>query len=195
MDKTQLDKILKDHSLWLQGKGGAMADLLGAYLQRADLRGAGLYGADLRGADLRWVNLYGADLRWVNLYGADLRGANLREANLREANLRGANLREANLPKFQITPKGYPMIGFKKLIGDTVCVLEIPAEAERTASLVGRKCRAEYAKVISGSGASSRGGDYVEGQTVYPDKYDGDIRVECTSGIHFFQTYEEAKEY
>ena len=185
MDKTQLDKILKDHSLWLQGKGGAMADLLGAYLQRADLR-----EANLRGASLRWVNLYGADLRWVNLYGVNLYGANLREANLREANLRGANL-----PKFQITPKGYPMIGFKKLIGDTVCVLEIPAEAERTASLVGRKCRAEYAKVISGSGASSRGGDYVEGQTVYPDKYDGDIRVECTSGIHFFQTYEEAKEY
>ena len=36
---------------------------------------------------------------------------------------------------------------------------------------------------------------YEPGKIVYPDKYDPDIRVECTNGIHFFQTYEEAEEF
>ena len=101
------------------------------------------------------------------------------------------------MPKFQITPKGYALTGFKKLSNGTVAVLEIPADACRTASLVGRKCRAEYVKVVSGEGYDKRTGKvhYKPGEIIYPDKYDDDIRVECTHGIHFFQTYEEAEEY
>jgi hypothetical protein len=89
------------------------------------------------------------------------------------------------------------MYGFKKLADDTVAVLVIPSEAERTASLIGRKCRAEYVEVISGEGYDRHTGKvyYKPGATIYPDKYDGDIRVECTNGIHFFQTYTEAEEY
>ena len=178
------------------------ADLYCADLYGADLRSANLYGANLYGADLRSVNLSGADLRSVNLSGANLHSANLTGANLYGADLygadlRSANLHSANLPRFQITPKGYSMIGFKKLSGGTVAVLEIPSEAGRTASLIGRKCRAEYVKVISGEGYDGHTGKtyYKEGEIVYPDKYDPDIRVECTNGIHFFQTYEEAEEY
>ena len=141
--------------------------------------------------------LWGANLRSANLEGADLRDAYLEGANLEVANLWGADLRSAKTPKFQVTPKGYPMIGFKRLANGSVAVLEVPSEAARTASLVGRKCRAEYIKVLSGTGYDKyKNTTYYEpGKIVYPDKYDPDIRVECTNGIHFFQTYEEAEEF
>jgi len=177
-------------------------NLEGADLWGANLEGANLEGANLRSANLRSVNLEGADLWGANLEGANLRSANLEGANLEGANLWGANLRSANLrsaktPKFQVTPKGYPMIGFKRLANGSVAVLEVPSEAARTASLVGRKCRAEYIKVLSGTGYDKyKNTTYYEpGKIVYPDKYDPDIRVECTNGIHFFQTYEEAEEF
>lgn len=66
--KTELNKTLELHKMWIDGKEGGI---------KADLRGANLRGADLRGADLR---------------GAALRGANLRYADLRDASLRGADL-------------------------------------------------------------------------------------------------------
>ena len=102
-----LKKILDEHLLWLNGKGGSRANLCDADLSGADLRCANLRNADLRNADLRCANLSDADLRDAdlrganlsnaNLFGANLRGANLRGANLFGANLRGANLRGADL--------------------------------------------------------------------------------------------------
>jgi uncharacterized protein YjbI with pentapeptide repeats len=122
MKQKELEKILRVHKKWLEGKGGEMADLSSedlrgldlrwANLRRADLRradlngvdlnGADLNGADLTGADLRMANLHSADLIRANLYGASLDGADLRMANLhgaslRDADLSGADLRMANL--------------------------------------------------------------------------------------------------
>ena len=93
MNKTDLEKILTEHTLWLHNEGGKRADLRGADLGEADLKGANLREADFRGA---------------NLGEADLRGANLREADLRETtlgwtNLGGARLSEANLD-FSVFP-------------------------------------------------------------------------------------------
>ena len=92
-----LKKILEEHLLWLNGKGGRRADLSGANLCDADLRDANLRGADLSGANLRGADLRGANLRGANLRGADLRDADLSGANLFGANLRGADLRDADL--------------------------------------------------------------------------------------------------
>ena len=36
---------------------------------------------------------------------------------------------------------------------------------------------------------------YRVGETVKPDRYDDDVRVECTSGIHFFITKPEAESF
>jgi hypothetical protein len=193
-----LKETLELHQKWLNNEpGGVRANLRGADLSGANLSWANLRGADLRGAYLSWANLHRANLSGADLSGANLSWANLRGADLRGVNLSGANLIRANLPDFQITPKGYPMYGFKKLSNGTVAVLKIPAEAKRTASLVGRKCRAEFAWVVSGSGASKHDPEflYTEGMLVQSDAYDDDIRVECTGGIHFFQTYEEAEAY
>lgn len=163
---------------------------------KADLRGADLRGADLRGAILYGADLRGADLYKANLYGANLYGANLHKANLHKANLYGANLLGANLPDYGAAPIGYEVYGFKKLVDGSICVLKIPAEAKRTYSLVGRKARAEFAHVVEGSGCQGKnysGVFYETGTTVYPDKYCDDIRVECSHGIHFFLTREEAE--
>ena len=97
-----LKKILDEHLLWLNGKGGSRANLCDADLSGADLRCANLRNADLRNADLRCANLSDADLRdadlrCANLSNADLFGANLRGANLSDANLRNADLRNADL--------------------------------------------------------------------------------------------------
>ena len=59
--KPQLKKILVDHKKWLNGDGGARADLRHADLRHVDLRHADLYYADLRHADLRH-----ADIRSIN---------------------------------------------------------------------------------------------------------------------------------
>ena len=92
-----LKKILEEHLLWLNGKGGRRANLRGADLFGANLRGADLRGANLCDADLRGANLFGADLSGANLCDADLRGADLSGANLCGADLSGANLCDANL--------------------------------------------------------------------------------------------------
>jgi len=166
MTKDELDKILKDHMDWTKGRDGGKR-------------------ANLRGADLR---------------GADLSGANLSDANLRGAYLSGANLSDADLPPFQI-PQDGTLTAYKKAAGHVVKLL-IPAKAKRTASLVGRKYRAEYVKVLAiYPKCESVHGDHDEktiykvGEIVRPDSYDADIRIECSHGIHFFLTREEAEAY
>jgi hypothetical protein len=203
------------------------ADLRGAYLREADLRGANLYGANLRGADpcganlcganLRDANLYGANLRYADLCGADLCGADLCCANLHDANLRGADLRGANLyganlsdaktdektrlPAFLIVPQLGAFIAWKKA-GGHIVKLEIPADARRVSTPVGRKCRAEFVRVLEIEGADEAVTEehgprtfYRVGEIVRPDSYDDDWRVECSHGIHFYMTREEAMQW
>lgn len=162
----------------------------------ANLRGADLNFSILRGANLSGANLSDANLRMADLRGANLTGANLRGADLRDANLSGARLSGAQLPRFQIPEEG-ELIVYKKLKRDVICRLRVPPEAKRTASLVGRKCRAEFVEVLSGEGDSlyDEGTTYTVGSVIRPNRYDPDIRVECTNGIHFFLTREEAEEY
>jgi hypothetical protein len=158
----------------------------------ADLRYANLGGANLQGANLRDSNL-----RYANLQCANLQCANLQCANLQCANLEDANLQGAKLSDFQIVPQEGSFIAYKK-VNTGVIKLLIPEDAQRTSTLVGRKCRASYVKVLEGSGVSlthTSKLEYKEGEFVYPDKYDDDIRVECTHGIHFFMTKKEAENW
>jgi len=200
--QKQLKEVLRLHKLWLEG------DLVGerAYLQGADLRGANLQGADLRranlqGADLRRAYLQGAYLQGADLRRAYLRGAYLQRANLQGADLQGAYLRGADLGHYSIVPEKGAFIGWKKLSNNSIVKLQIPAKAQRVGGLTGRKCRAEWVKVLDIIGSDSGSSYYTEntkyqiGGTVKPDKFDDDIRVECTNGIHFFLTRKEAEEY
>jgi uncharacterized protein YjbI with pentapeptide repeats len=184
------------------------ADLYGANLRGANLGGADLRGASLGGADLRGANLYGADLGGANLYGADLRGANLGGANLYGADLGGANLYGAkHLSTFNIAAQGVLTV-WKKIAGDYIAELKIPAAAIRLNAYSSRKCRADSAKVVSiknADGSASgvtkaaskhdNGFVYEVGKVVSVSNFCADPRIECAAGIHFFITREEAVDY
>ena len=153
---------------------------------------AALAAAVAAGTDLSRAHLSGA-----HLSGADLSGANLSGADLSGANLSGANLKDVKGLAFQIPQEG-ELVVWKAVTGG-VCKLRVPPEAKRTATPVGRKCRAEWVEVLeapeNGAGLHDKSVVYRAGGIVRPDKYDDDIRVECTHGIHFFLTKEEAEAY
>ena len=160
--------------------------VLSACLVEAVSKGAYLRGANLRGADLR---------------GAVLTGANLTGAYLTDANLRGAYLRGAKYLHYTILPEG-DIIGYKKVSGDKIIKLLIPAKAKRVNFIGSRKCRAEYVKVLEGNGESLKCNSdaqvlqYKKGKTVRcVKKFNDDPRLECESGIHFFITKQEAIEF
>jgi len=145
-------------------------------------------------ADLTRADLTRVDLTDANLWDADLTRANLTGANLTGADLRDADLTGATGLAYQIPQEG-ELVVWKYTTGGPV-KLRIPPEARRTASIVGRKCRAEFATVLEGEGDSTFDAagptiHYAQGLTVRPDSYDPDPRVECSHGIHFYLTREE----
>ncbi len=172
----ELKEILRLHKLWLDNdKNGIRANL-----SRADLSRANLSRADLSGADLSGANLSRANLSWADLSRADL-------------------------SMFNILSNGTLEV-YKKIRDNLIAVLEIPKKAKRVNAYGSRKCRAEYAKVIKienqdgekvkeGFGLHDEKFKYVVGKTVKPDSFDPDPRVECSKGIHFFITKEEARNY
>ena len=212
--RDELNEILRKHDLWLKGDfNGARANLNGANLYGANLYGANLYGADLNGADLNGANLYGAnliraDLIRADLIRADLNGANLRGANLRGANLRGANLRGAKNLNFPIAcPEKGSFIGFKKCQNNMIVKLEITEDALRC-SATGRKCRCSKAKVLSITNLDGTESNiefvsskrdpyfiYKVGKIVEVKDFDTNRWNECSTGIHFFITRQEAVDY
>ena len=197
------------------------ADLRGANLRGADLWRANLSDADLRGADLWRANLSSADLSDADLSGADLSGADLWRADLSGANLSGANLSGANLinanlinVKYNertdffalVCPEEGDFIAWKK-VGKVIIKLRIPAEAKRSSATT-RKCRCEFAEVLELQNLDGTpyyddkivNDNYVEtiykvGDIVHPDSWDDDRWNECSHGIHFFITRDEAVRY
>jgi hypothetical protein len=140
----------------------------------------------------------------ADLSGADLSVADLSAANLSRVDLSGIDLSGADpvvLAKLKICPTEGAFIGWKKLAGNKIARLVIPHDAERMNSIGSRKCRASKVIIHEIFGASSAYDKhtgkllYVVGKEVTPDKYNPDIRVECSNGIHFFMTREEAEEY
>ena len=153
-----------------------------------------------------------ANLSGANLSGADLYEANLYEANLYRANLSGANLRGANLYTWQcpiVCPEEGSFIGFKKANSDgmeVVIKLRITENAKRCSATT-RKCRCSEAEVISiesldgtkqyQEAVSSYDNSFVYnvGEVVKVENFDENRWEECSAGIHFFITREEAVRY
>ena len=197
------------------------ANLRDANLCNANLSGADLCDANLRDADLRNANLCNADLRNADLCGANLRDANLCNANLSgadlcDADLCGADLCGADLDNVQYNhttaffaiqcPEKGVFIGYKKARGKII-ELEICADALRS-SATSRKCRCSKAKVLSitnidgsDSGITEIASNYDDnfkyrvGEIVSVNNFDADRWCECSTGIHFFITRNEAVTY
>ena len=194
------------------------ANLSEANLSEADLSWADLSGANLYRANLSWANLYRANLYRANLSGANLPEANLPEADLSEANLYRANLSGANLYRANLSwakninypiacPEKGSFIAFKKASGGFIVELEIPEDAKRCSATT-RKCRCSKARVVSitnpdgtetevTSVASKRDAGFVYkvGEVVEVPNFDENRWNECSSGIHFFITRQEAVDY
>ena len=187
--KNELDKILRKHKLWLMNDPeGEMANLS---------------GTNLSGTNLSWANLSGADLYRANLSGVNLSGADLSGANLSEANLSWA--KNINYPI--VCPEKGSFIAFKKASGGFIVELEIPEDAKRCSATT-RKCRCSKARVVSitnpdgtetevTSVASKRDAGFVYkvGEVVEVPNFDENRWNECSSGIHFFITRQEAVDY
>ena len=163
-----------------------------------------LVNANLSRANLSDADLSGANLSRADLSVADLSGAKLSRADISGANLSGTNLSRAKNAEYAISitricPEG-DIIGWKKCIDNVIVKLLIPADAKRN-NAFGRKCRAEYAKVLEVIGAEvgisqhDNSVVYKVGEIVRPDSFDEDFTNECSSGIHFFITRHEAENY
>ena len=203
ISNDDLKEILRKHALWVMGdpKGER------ANLREANLIGANLYRANLIGANLRCADLRCADLYRANLYGADLSEANLIGANLREADLSEANLRGANIDWPLVCPEEGSFIGYKKCRGNLIVELEIPKDALRSSATT-RKCRCSKAKVLSITNLDGSKSEHTEatskrdpsfvykvGETVEVPNFDPNRFNECSTGIHFFITRQEAVSY
>jgi len=182
------------------------ANLIGANLSDANLIGANLSDANLIGANLRRANLIGANLSDANLIGANLIGANLIGANLIGANLRRAKINE-NTGYFNIScPEEGSFIAFKKASGKIIKLLI--TETSKRSSATSLKCRASEAKVLSFENLDGSECQLTEiasnydykfiykiGETVTVENFDDNRWNECSTGIHFFTSKEQAKQY
>jgi glutathione S-transferase len=182
------------------------ADLSRAYLSEADLSGAYLSGANLSRADLSGAYLSRANLSRANLSGAYLSGANLSRADLLGANLSRAKIDNPELLKkfYWIIPEQGQFEAWKKLADDAIAKILIPAKAKRTCNLKNRKCRAEYVKTLQIwdnkgnkieegiNGTHNKKVKYTVGKITKADKFDDSITNDCSHGIHFFLTKQEA---
>ena len=190
MNREMLKKMLEDHTKWLCGIGDNRINLTYADLTYADLRDVDLKGANLTGADLTYANL-----RDANLTGTDLTGADLTYANLKDC-----------IISYPLNcPEVGSFVGWKKAKG-LIVKLEICEDALRSSSTT-RKCRCSKAKVLaietpdgeSGPNkvASSRDDNFIYcvGEIVEVKDFDTNRWEECSTGIHFFITRDEAVRY
>ena len=138
-----------------------------------------------------------ANLTSANLSGADLYGANLSRANLSGANLNDVKDGVLILLRTSIVPQVGQFIGWKKCRNQVIVKLMIGENARRS-NATGRKCRAEYVKVLEVFGGEfgvsiyNNTVQYEVGKIVRCDKWNEDRWVECGGGIHFYLTREEA---
>ena len=205
--------------------GGEKADLSDTDLRHVDLRGRNLRSVNLRSADLSYASLSYADLSYADLIDTDLFHVDLSCANLSNANLNGADLSATNFNNANLKytslkdikynectsffalqcPEEGSFIGYKKASYKIVKLL-ITEDAKRSSATT-RKCRCSKAKVLSITNIGNteeyneaisfhdKSFVYKVGEMVEVKDFDENRWNECSTGIHFFLTREEAVKY
>ena len=176
--QEELNAIIEKHRKWLNHEKDG---------ERANLEGANMSGANMSGADMSYANMRNADMHGANMSDADMSGA---------------------IIIFPICcPDTGSFIGWKKVRGEYIAQLEIPEDAKRL-SATGRKCRCDKTKVLSIQNADGTPADVQEaaslrdetflyrvGEIVSVENFDENRWNECSTGIHFFITRQEAVDY
>jgi len=110
---------------------------------------------------------------------------------------------------FWICPEEGSFTAYKKVAGNIILTLRIPAAAKRTCNLINRKCRASMAKVVKAEKMDGSPCDkktfkclnseykftWTAGEMHSVDNFDDRIQEDCAPGLHFFITKEEAKDF
>lgn len=104
-------------------------------------------------------------------------------------------------------PKTGEFYAYKKVRDDLIVKLLIPEDARRS-SAVSNKCRCDKAKVVEILDFDGRKVEatqvrsmydprfiYTLGEMVFVSNFDTDRFNECAPGIHFFMSFEEARDY
>lgn len=180
-------------------------DLNDSDLKNTNLKHAGLVKSNLRNTTLYYANLNHAQLTEADLTSADLSYANLMGANLQLAILDNVRYNECTSFFALQCPEKGSFIGYKKSRGKIVELL-ITEDAKRSNATT-RKCRCSKAKVLSITNVSNTK-EYEEahsdydysfiykvGEIVEVKNFDEDRWAECSTGIHFFLTRDEAVRY
>ena len=200
INQEELNKILKEHKLWLKGEGGKRADL-----ENTNLKDIYLKNTNLEDANLSYANLEDANLRCANLKNSDLRYANLSYANLKGSYLEGVKTNINTIGYNLACPEKGSFIGYKKA-DKCIVKLLIPKDAKRSSATTS-KCRCDKAKVLNIENiltgkkikevSSNYDSDFVykAGEIVTVDNFDDNRWNECSTGIHFFMNRENAINY
>ena len=175
INQEELSKVLKEHELWLKGKGGKRADL---------------ENTNLKDANLELVNLRGSNLSYANLKGSYLEGV---KTNI---NTIGYNL---------ACPEKGSFIGYKKAGKYIVKLLIPEDAKRSSATTAKCRCSKakilDIENIETGELTDKVHSDfnpkfiYKVGEIVYVDNFDDNRWNECAPGIHFFMNKENAINY
>ena len=222
----------------LRGAVLSGGDLLGADFSGADLDGARLCSANLISAKFTSANCNEVSFDDSNLDDAIFCRANLVDSSFWHAKLNNADFREADIKdayfgtkdiststfvtlahargvkeaSFPFISKGLPegeFIGWKRLRGNIIAKLKIPADSKRLQPLTLKdKFRCDKALVlelynvdgtpseeIEGRSISTYDFRYRVGAMVYADEFNEDVFKGCTHGIYFFLDRQKAVDY
>ena len=215
----KINDMLRRHYNYLKRvDSGGVRRFMG---KKARFCGTDLDGIVFYSVDLRLANFRGCDLTNTKFVDCNLIGAKLSGAKTGVCTFTGCRLEPKDAYRkvyrwdrgeFEYVKRVYPeedFVGYKKVaaIGDDprrncVAKLLIPADG-RNIVFPGMKCRCDRAYVIEIR--DKRGGTYnhaesirtrdfiyTVGEWVVPDLFDSDWKVECSHGIHFFLSEEEA---
>lgn len=198
----------------------SFAKLSNNYFQNADAQKTNFTGSELSNSHFIGVDLREADLSYSEFSNCELRGCLLNSTILKNADFsntyvfdgvyKNCFIKNTNiLRKTQSFPIACPekgsFIGYKQANGKVVELL-IDENAKRS-SAFGRKCRCDKAKVIAiwaldgePAGITKVASDYDStfiyeiGQTVEVSDFDENRWNECSKGIHFYITFQEASQ-
>lgn len=168
-----------------------------ANLRYTKLNDAFLYGANLYGAILSHANLCNANLKWTELTDTNLSDANLYNANLEYAYLNNAQLDSNERCRFGTILKD-DIIGYKKTLEGKIIELKIPKGAV-VFSINKNSCRTNTAIVTKCKGIQhsyfKEFFEYKQNKVLDIEDFNMQYNVQDTTGIHFFRTKEEAKDF
>lgn len=179
-----------------------------------DMRSVGYFKSRLESVKIRRCIMFKNKFKVVSFGNVIIDESNLDDSEIRESNFDDIRLISTSGTLLNCPEEG-SFIGFKSLCSKNgrnlfICKLEIPADAKRS-SAFGRKCRCSKAKVLEIWDMDNKGNytipvnsgysrheptfEYKVGEMVYPDSFDDNRWDECSNGIHFFITKQEAIDY